>query len=170
MSRSIDRKVIWFSLPLFLVLAASSGGCRPTPCDDDFKEGERFQITILGQDSAYSSCQSSVPSLAAGESFTLVAGPAVMQKGSCLCDLWRLVATNKERCNEPSRINLSATDVDGESRFAPIYAIRSYCPPTDGCRRGAWRQRCNPMSGQQFVERYESSLVWRAGRDILTTF
>jgi len=78
MKRSIDGKKFTLALPLLVAAALALGGCEPLPpCDDSLQEGERFQITILEHETASSACQSHVPSLSAGESFTLVAGPKV---------------------------------------------------------------------------------------------
>lgn len=54
---------------------ASASGCHRDPCPEGIDEGERFQVTVLAQTTPFSACQ--VPSLAVGDSFTLVAGPPV---------------------------------------------------------------------------------------------
>ncbi len=70
--------MLWTAAPALLIFLSGVGSCRRAPCDDGLQEGERFQVTILSHTTAGSSCQAHVPSLAAGDVFTLVAGPAVM--------------------------------------------------------------------------------------------
>jgi hypothetical protein len=79
MKRPIERQKTSWLCPVFLAMSVAIGACRPAPCDDEVKEGERFQITIIDQVAPASSCGPTLPVLAAGDIFTLVAGLSVME-------------------------------------------------------------------------------------------
>lgn len=77
MKRSVGTKTRCWSFLLFLA-AVAFVGCRRGPCEDNLREGERIQVTILSATNGSTACRE-IPPLPAGETFTFVAGPEVMK-------------------------------------------------------------------------------------------
>ena len=183
MKRSMDTKTGCWSV-LLLLAAVAVVGCRREPCEDNLREGERIQVTILASANGSDPCQGVAP-LPAGATFTFVAGPEVMQdayygdgeRGVCtvhptVAGAPPFLTDTLTSCNNDEQRSLGVTceGVNASGCGVSVFAlVNTYIPADADVIEPArfvmeWTSTCEVASCQQLYDARVERLDAPAGR------